>query len=209
MLGKLNVQADEMSRKFNNDLEWALCPIIFDKIKHQFPDMTIDLFASRLNHKLPKYVSRLPDPGAISVDEFSMTWTGEMYYMFAPFSLMARVLQKVIQDKAEAVVVAPIWATQSWWSTLLHLICSQPCILPILQKILSLPHKPDLRHPLTKMRLAVFRISGMPSKPEEYRRTLHLSLWIPGDSRQNDNTTVISGDGLHSVGQYIIPFSRL
>ena len=34
----------------------------------------IDLFATRLNSKLPKYVSWKPDPGSVSIDDFSISW---------------------------------------------------------------------------------------------------------------------------------------
>ena len=52
---------------------------------------TIDMFASRLNYQLPKYVSYLPDPHAIAVDAFSVTWNS-IVYLFPPFSVIGRVL---------------------------------------------------------------------------------------------------------------------
>ena len=52
--GCLNVEADELSRglNINEDIEWALVMDIFQEIVCRFGKPDIDLFASRLNHKL-------------------------------------------------------------------------------------------------------------------------------------------------------------
>ena len=55
--GSSNIEADRLSRKLNDDLEWALDDDIFTDIVKKFGEPDIDLFASRLNHKLDKYVS--------------------------------------------------------------------------------------------------------------------------------------------------------
>lgn len=158
--GTDNKHADELSRKANDDLEWSLSDHIFQKMLHVYPDMKVDLFASRLNKKLHLYVSRFPDHLAYAIDAFTFQWTNYTFYMFPPFSLLPKVLQKVVEDAAEAVLVCPIWPTQPWWPSLLPLI-SGPChLLPSPQTILSLQHKPDIKYPLPKMRLGVFPLSG-------------------------------------------------
>ena len=43
---------------------------IFQEIVCRFGQPDIDLFASRLNHKLEKYISFRPDPNAMAVDAF-------------------------------------------------------------------------------------------------------------------------------------------
>ena len=65
-----NVEADELSRGLSDDLEWALDMDIFQEIVGRF-----DLLASRLNHKLDKYISFRSDPNAMAVDAFSIAWT--------------------------------------------------------------------------------------------------------------------------------------
>lgn len=109
-----NNEADQESGKVNDDTEWSLTLTkVFDAIKSVHPEMSVDLFASRTNHKIAKYVSRRPDPEAYAIDAFTMTWSNEMFYMFPPFSLIGRILQKVQEEETEAVLVAPIWRTQS------------------------------------------------------------------------------------------------
>ena len=65
--GVTNQQADRLSRSGNDDLEWALDANIFTLLKQVYPNMYIDLFASRLNAKLPLYVSRYPEPEAWAI----------------------------------------------------------------------------------------------------------------------------------------------
>lgn len=159
--GISNVQADILSRTGNEDLEWALEQFVFDKFLEKFPDMNLDLFTSRLNAKLTTYVSRYPEPGAFAVDAFSLSWNDELlYYVFPPFSLIARILQKLEEDGSRAIMIAPIWPTQVWWPNLVGLIQGQCFILP--KNTLRLMHKPDKKHPLKKMQLAAFHILGRP-----------------------------------------------
>ena len=73
--GMLNVEADAASSVFNLRTEWMLRKDVFQDIAHHFYVLEIDLFASRLNHQLPLYVSRLPDPSASAVDAFHQDWS--------------------------------------------------------------------------------------------------------------------------------------
>ncbi|CAB3991472.1 Hypothetical predicted protein [Paramuricea clavata] len=66
--GILNVDADTASPQFNPRVEWTLDSQIFQKIVDLFYLPEVDLFASRLTHQVESYVSRFPDPRAISVD---------------------------------------------------------------------------------------------------------------------------------------------
>ena len=60
--GKQNVEADERSRKFNDRTEWKLNKQEFEKLVDHFGLPEIDLFASRLNAQLDRYLSWL-SPG--------------------------------------------------------------------------------------------------------------------------------------------------
>jgi hypothetical protein len=48
----------------------------------------IDLFASRLNFQIEPYISYQPDPYAIAVNVFSLSWAGYTFYAFPPFSII-------------------------------------------------------------------------------------------------------------------------
>ena len=121
-----------------------------------FPRPEIDLFASTLTFQLPKYCSRVQDPQAWAIDAMSFPWSGLCLYAFPPFSLLLRVLQKVAQDEADLLLIAPHWPQRPWFLRLLSLLVDFPR---------SLPPLPDLVHQ---------PISLFPH-PHPYR--LHLSLW--------------------------------
>ena len=114
--GILNVKADFESRNFSDDTEWAVNNEIFQTVCDSWGVPDIDLFASRTNHQLPHYVSWGPDPGAQHVDAFTLNWGDYNHvYIFPPFRLLNRVLQKVRADKARATIVAPPWKGQPWF----------------------------------------------------------------------------------------------
>ena len=57
MPGKDNCEADAESRTENDDIEWSLNSGTYDAIISIFKELTVDLFASRLNNELKKYAS--------------------------------------------------------------------------------------------------------------------------------------------------------
>ena len=62
--GVENTEADEGSRNFFDAVEWSVSNSVFEAICSLVGSPDIDLFATRLNKKLPKYVSWKPDPGS-------------------------------------------------------------------------------------------------------------------------------------------------
>ena len=106
--GKDNVIEDQESRHINMDAEWKLnSTLLLEAFQslHIFPDT--DLFASRLNSQLEKYMSYRLDPTGVAVDAFILSWRDITFFAFPPFSVVVRVLQKVQQDEALGVLVVP------------------------------------------------------------------------------------------------------
>ena len=65
--GHLNVIADKLSRLGQTiQTEWSLLPETFQKLCSKWHRPQIDLFATRFNHKLPQFVSPIPDPLAVA-----------------------------------------------------------------------------------------------------------------------------------------------
>ncbi|KAJ8921724.1 hypothetical protein NQ315_010634 [Exocentrus adspersus] len=112
---KENVEADIASRQNHKETEWSLSQKAFQKILSKFGTPSIDLFASRVNKKCSKFVSWRRDPEAFQVDAFTMSWSVLYFYAFPPFSMVLRTLQKLIEDKAEGIVVVPLWISQPWY----------------------------------------------------------------------------------------------
>ena len=81
----------------------------------------IDLFVSRFNHRLPLYVSPVPDPQAWAVDALSFPWSSLIGYAFPPLPLLGKVVKKARVDRATLILVAPFWPAQPWFPDLLVL----------------------------------------------------------------------------------------
>ena len=113
-----------------------------------------------LNVKTDCFVSWHPEPGAMAVDAFSISWANLKCYAFPPFSLLTQVLAKIRNDKALVLLIAPVWTTPNWYPLLLQLAVEQPILLPRKDNLLTLPHSHEL-HPLKdSLRLAAWMLSG-------------------------------------------------
>ena len=188
--------ADKPSRRFHNDLEWQLDASTFNTICNILGKPDIDLFASRTNHKLDVYCAWRKDPEASFVDAFTLNWQDfNLSYIFPPFSLMGRCIQKLQGDVAEAIVVAPLWPQQLWFPNLMRSLVRDPLLLPNSLKILSLAHSQE-KHPLgRKMRLIACRLSGDDTLCKEFRRNRSRSSLTPGENPQESNTQLTSASG--------------
>ncbi len=160
--GHLNVEADAESRDCSHeDKEWMLNPTQFKNISKMWGPFDIDLFATRINKQLNKFISWRADPESFLVNAFSISWTGINGYAFPPYSLISRVLQKVRTDRANITIIAPVWPTQVWYPQLMDLCAEPPHFLPKRLNLLRLPQDVGRKHHmLPKMRMAAFRLSG-------------------------------------------------
>ena len=72
--GSLNVLADQSSRLDPVSTEWSLDRDTFKWACSLTSPPQVDLFATRENHLLPRYVSPCPDPAAVEVNALSIQW---------------------------------------------------------------------------------------------------------------------------------------
>ena len=209
--GKENEEADSKSRLFNDRTEWQLNPRVFAKVTNKFLLPEIDLFASRLNCQVKRFVSWGPDPDAWAVDAFSITWENSKVYAFPPFSLMHKVLNKWQTDKATGIIIAPFWTTATWFPVLMRLLTDFPVFLPRGPDTLRLPHNLQLKHPLhKKLQLMACCCSGKPSAQKDFTERLLTLSWHPGEHQRKNNTVLTSPDGVCSVlNGVLIPFVYL
>ena len=93
--GIFNKHADHMSRRLKLTAEWKLNPILFQGIVEVYGMPQIDLFATRANTQLRKFVSWIPDPQSAPIDAFSVQWSDPLSYAFPPFNLIMRCVQRI------------------------------------------------------------------------------------------------------------------
>ena len=147
--GTENVLADYESRREYRDSEWMLNPEIFKNITKKLNySPEVDCFASRLNFQVEKYISFRPDPNAFLVNAFTVNWKGLNAYMFPPFSLIGMVLQKIRNDTATVLMIAPNWPTQPWFTTMREMMIAPPLYIKPGQKNLVLPSDVNALHPM-------------------------------------------------------------
>ena len=174
--GSENLDADQASRIFNQRTEWTLPTSIFTTLAERFGLPSIDLFASRLNHKLNLYVSWIPDPFCTEVDAFTVDWHSHYPYIFAPFNIIHRCINKIQYDRVDkTLIVFPVWPNQPWFAQLLKLLTSHIYIIPK-NPPLTLPWEDPPHqqlHPMSKsLILAAATLSTTPWKLKDYQMQL-------------------------------------
>ena len=157
--GKDNIEADQQSRILQDATEWKFHEKLFQKIIDKFGKPDINLFASRISRELKRYVSWNPEPETMAVNVFSLTWNNNYFYMFPYFSLAGRTLSKVNRGNTEAVIVAPDWSTQYWYSQIMQITNQEPLYFRPSAKNLILTLKSSENHPLhLKLQLMAIRL---------------------------------------------------
>ena len=204
-----NDKADKLSRNCTSGSEWELCNETFLELTKIIGEPEVDLFASRINHKTNKYVSWKPDRQAIFIDAFTLKWDNN-FYAFPPFSLLGKVINKVVEDRVWGVVIAPFWPTQVWFPRLLELSTSPPLLLPRSPLLLRHPTIPG-PHPLhKKLKLMAWTVSGTCSGNMTYPQGFRILFGSLGGRTPKNSTRCISKNGENSVKEgNVTPFCQL
>ena len=136
--GRTNILADRLSRSDKPiSTEWSLNQSICNSIFLMSGHPNIDLFATRLNNRLPLFVSPIPDSKALAIDAMSMNWDGIHAYAFPPFHIIPAILTKIRMHRCKIVLIAPLWPQRTWFPELLHLSIAAPIFLPVIPGFLT------------------------------------------------------------------------
>ena len=148
--------ADEASRWFKRAGEWELNTRVFHSLTKVWGEPEIDLFAIFSNKKCKKFISIIYDPRVITTDAFSLNWSNVNAFIFPPFSLVSKVLEKIKQQRPQGILLLPQWPTQPWWTMAESLHAKDKRVIPVEQETLLHPVK---AFPLKgKMKLLCLRI---------------------------------------------------
>ena len=158
--GRVNTDPDYRSWNFDDNTEWTLEKKLFRSIAEAYGMPDVDLFASRLNHQIERYVAWEPDPMAMYIDAFSINWNiFDLFYAFPPFSLIDRCLQKTRQEQSTGILVVPAWPTRPWWTTLHSMLLGPPRVIAQAQRHLHLPNSQE-KHKMRNLTLLACKLSG-------------------------------------------------
>ena len=138
--GCLNVMADLSRSNQVQSTEWSLHPQVFKEIWQKWFTPHIDLFVSHLNHKLPLYVSPVPDQNTWDIDALNINWKGLTAYVCPLTALLCRVIQKTRQYPYLIIVIAPGWPGMPWFWDLVQFSTEIPLQLPVSKNLLKQSH---------------------------------------------------------------------
>ena len=201
LTGKSYVEADCLSRSFNDQLEWQLNEVVFESIVKVWGKPDIYLYASRLNNQVECYCAFKPDPYAKQSNAFLVDWGKfNCVYLFPPFSLLGSYTHKLIMDKPQAIIIIPLWPTQPWFSQIMQLLIDKPCILKRRETLLYLHHNKQHQHPLKdSLVLVASFVSGNISKNKVFLKGQPKYLCLPGKQELKNNTHRALKDGFDIV----------
>ena len=180
--GVENIRADFESRyTFRETAEFSLSDKICKRIFSRFGTPNVDLFATRLNSKLPRFYAAFLDPYAEKLDSFAQNWGGLYAYAFPPFNLILRTLQKANAEEADLILVTPMWRSQAWLPIALQMCAEPPLLLPKQSDLLTLPDgAPHILLEQKSFRLLVWKISREAGEMGDWRRKLRPQFWPAG-----------------------------
>ena len=113
-----------------------LDPKIFQRARRELQfKPSADMFASYKHHQLPRYYSRMADTKAAGIDAFQHNWNLEPTpYVNPPWTLIPKVLRKIIHDRVRVMMVVPHWPSADWFPLFYRLTeksirLTEPCYL--------------------------------------------------------------------------------
>ena len=177
--GHLNVIAGKLSRQGQIiQREWSLHQV-FDLLCQTLHRPQVDMFATRYNCKLTKFVSTVPDPNTWAVDAPTVSWEDLDMYAFPPVSLLGKVICKLSYHLCKRVIpIAPGWPNMPWFWDLVDLSSQIPICLPNHPDLVTQPFNRVRHRDLTSLNLHALllelRQSGSRGSLAQWRYKLRL-----------------------------------
>ena len=158
----------------------ALLPNVFQQICIRWHFPQIDLFATRFNHKLPQFVSPVPDSLAVAVDALTLPWE----------DILGKVVEKLLDSPCRRLIlIAPGWPNMPWFWDLVNMSSQVPLSLPNLPSLLTQPFNQIPHRNLTNLNLHAWLLRLLKEdQPDQSMRQsgpflqsgASLIRWTPG-----------------------------
>ena len=116
---------------------------------------------------------------------FMHPWDGLEVYSFPPFTLIRRVLNRLMSsDRCRMLLVAPLWPHREWFADLLSLLVAQPVGLPQWPRLLKQPLGSVFHTGVHVLNLHAWQLSSVLSEQRGFRDRLRQRLPpLSGDPR--------------------------
>jgi hypothetical protein len=164
-------EADELSRRPDAS-DWGLSSQLVTAIERHFQvSIDVDMFASDVNHVVPRFASAFHVPGSLAVHALRQDWLhllshrSAIVWAFPPTKLVSKTLSLLERQQVNAVFILPSKPTSNDWIQVLNVTrnVSRPYLLPRVADLC----RPSLRVPVEAinpilMGLAAFHIQWNP-----------------------------------------------
>ena len=162
-----------------------------------------------MSTQLRRFYSWRPNPLVEGTDVFLQGWL-ELTFANLPWALIPRVLMEVRRQRANIVLIAPVWKSQAWFPFLLTLLTNHPIVLPAVESTILQVNLLPLPIRGHKVQLAAWPISRDCVRQEAFQRRLRDSSYPYGIRNPSYLTTHCFTSGSASVPNRIgIPFLDL
>ena len=201
--GCLNVIADRLSR-LNHPIMTELSPHpeVMNLIFRLWGTPKLYMFATVHNTHLPQFMSPGQEPLVLAIDTLSQDWQGRSMYMFPPFPLLNKVIQKLrTTQTGEVILIAPWWPSQPWFPHLLRLSVEYPRFFQYRRDLLS-----QQGYILSgkSYHLHTWRLSCSSTKQQDFQRRSLSSPQLIGNRIYDDRwlrfTNWATGRGFDPLG---------
>lgn len=129
--GHMNVLADSLSREDQIlKSEWSLNQTVVNRLFRFWGRLNVDLFAVRQNTKLITFMS--PNAAKKTQKLSNTVFIEPVRLRIPPTSMIRHYLSKIVTDKADVLLVAPLWPNQEWFTNIIILAIDFPIkLLPV------------------------------------------------------------------------------
>jgi hypothetical protein len=117
--------ADIFSRLTDRDA-WTLSPSVQHMLMQRaqavfHKSISLDVFACPQSKVTSRFASRHFAPEALAEDGLFLDWSSEVVWLNPSWALLPDVLCKLRSERPVAVLIVPVWPSQTWWPSLLAL----------------------------------------------------------------------------------------
>ncbi|KAA6383269.1 MAG: hypothetical protein EZS28_021204 [Streblomastix strix] len=81
-------------------------------------NLIIDLFSQHFNNLLPRFMQTVRGHGQIAINALNQVRMKEFPWIYPPIPLYPTVLKKIREQHIEAIIIAPLWLGQIWYTEL-------------------------------------------------------------------------------------------
>ena len=142
---------------------------------------------------------------AEATDAFNQQWGDLKGYANPPWCLIGRDLSQAKNQKAQVILVAPVWKGQPWYPVLLGMLYNYPRQLP--QSPSLLQSEPSVAQMDFLPQIAVWPVSGRSLDVETFQSQLRSLSSHPGGVKYLKPLTPTSKSGWAGVlNGVVIPF---